>query len=73
MKRFWRYRYGEWGAHWYHYLIPEFGLNDEFGRRTVVVHVPFAGFLVWAFWTCRCEDCAQLRDEQQEGAWDGAT
>jgi hypothetical protein len=66
MKRFWRYRYGEWGTYWYHYLIPEFG-SDEFGRRTIVVHIPFAGFLVWAFQTCRCEDCEAVRQENQEG------
>lgn len=74
MKRFWRYRYGTWTpSAWYNYLIPERG-DDEYGQATLVFHVPFVGFIVWAYnRICTCEDCELLREERQEGAWDGLT
>lgn len=65
MKRFWFYRYGSWTPRWYYYLIPDFSGGDEYVRKTVVVHVPFVGFLVWAYRTCHCEDCELLREEEQ--------
>ena len=66
MSRVWRYRYGTWRTPWYRYLIPQVDTTDEYGRRTIVVHVPFVGFVVWAYKTCHCEDCEQLRSE---GYW----
>jgi hypothetical protein len=65
-RRVWRYRYGSWATPWYHYLVPQSGTVDEYGYKTVVVHVPFVGFLVWAYRICHCEDCEMLR---AEGYW----
>lgn len=87
MNRVWRYRYGTWTTEWYHYLIPQTGMVDETGRRTIVIHVPLWGFVVWAYRTCHCEDCDYLRAERQreqeywdeieekfqEGTWDAVT
>ena len=63
MNRLWRYKYGSWLPEWYRYIFPDFRGNDEYGRRTMVIHVPFVGFLVWAYWTCHCEDCEAVREE----------
>lgn len=47
MKRIWRYGYRDWQPRWWNYLLPYFG-GDEYGRRTIVQHVPPFGFAVVA-------------------------
>lgn len=66
MKRLWRYRYRDWTPAWYHYILPFFGMDENF-RKTIVLHVPFFGFLVWAYADCTCEDCEA---ERAEGLWE---
>jgi hypothetical protein len=75
MNRFWRYKYGSWLPEWYRYIFPDLRGTDEFGRRTMVIHVPLVGFLVWAYWTCRCEDCEIVRTQELWREWvnDAAT
>jgi hypothetical protein len=73
ISRFWRYRYGSWQPQWYRYLIPDFRGSDELGRRTVVFHVPFVGFLVWAYRTCKCEDCCEVREKELWRDWHATT
>lgn len=63
-QRFWWYSYADWDPHWIRYLIPEIG-GDEWGRNTLVVHVPFCGFLVWAYRTCYCDDCVETREQTE--------
>lgn len=70
MKRLWWYGYGDWLPRRWNWVLPHLGA-DEYGRRTLVQHVPPFGFLVWAFWTCRCEDCDEVRAETAE--WDRTT
>lgn len=52
-----------------HRWLPYFG-GDEYGRRTIVLPIPFGGYLVWAFWTCSCAFCDEVRaqTEEAEGA-----
>ncbi len=75
MSRIWRYRYASWQPVWWSYLIPQGGMVDEYGRLTMVIHIPFYGFLVWAYKTCYCEDCEELRAQKLywEGLKDAAT
>jgi hypothetical protein len=48
-RRFWRYPYSQWQpTFWWHYLWPSRG-GDEWGRATLVIHVPVVGFVVWAY------------------------
>lgn len=43
-------------------LLPaRFHGGDEYGRHTLVVPVHPFGWLVWAYRTCRCPDCASAR------------
>jgi hypothetical protein len=58
--RFWWYRYRNWTPRWWEWALPGRG-GDEFGRRTLIIHVPFKGFLVWAYRTCHCADCVEAR------------
>jgi hypothetical protein len=37
--------------------------SDEYGRRTIVLPVPFSGYVVIAFWTCHCVDCEGAREQ----------
>lgn len=62
--RLWWEGYRDWQPHWIHYIWPERGA-DEFGRRTVVFPVPGFGWLVWAYRTCHCEDCDDLRAQTE--------
>lgn len=59
-KRIWFYRHGGWLPQWQQYLVPGFG-GDEYGRKTIVIHIPMIGFLVWAYKNCYCEDCEDIR------------
>jgi hypothetical protein len=72
MKRTWRYRYGSWLPPWWAYLIPQIGSTDEYGRKTAVIHIPFWGFLVWAYKTCHCEDCVESREQGWDKEWTDA-
>lgn len=66
MRRFWRYRYGQWTPSWWEWVFPGHSA-DEYGRVTLIFHVPFVGFIVWAWRTCYCDDCEQSR--AQTAAW----
>lgn len=61
LKRFWRYRYSSWQPRWWNYLLPYPG-GDEWGRLTLVFHVPPIGFIVWAYKTCHCDVCVESRE-----------
>lgn len=65
LKRFWRYRYSSWRPYWWNWIVPYRGA-DEFGRLTLVFHVPFVGFIAWAWKTCYCAECEESR------AWNAA-
>ena len=60
---FWRYRYGEFLPRWWNYLLPYSGGSDEWGRRTLIVHVPLLGWIVWAYRTCPCPGCVEVREQ----------
>jgi len=70
--RFWSYPRDRWEPKYR--WVPYRGA-DEYGRLTIVVPIPFGGYLVWAFWTCRCAECDDERaqtaeaqeDERREG------
>jgi hypothetical protein len=51
----------EWGRR-----VACFG-GDEYGRLTLVVRMPGGRALVWAFWTCRCSDCDEMRAQTLAG------
>lgn len=65
MNRFWTYSRDEWEPkrRW----LPSIG-GDEYGRRTLVVAIPFSGYLVWAYRTCHCNECTFVR--MQTWRWD---
>lgn len=65
--RFWYYSYKRWSPRWWQWVLPMFS-SDEYGRRTIVQHVPPFGFLAVAYWTCKCEFCDQARAEMEEYA-----
>lgn len=58
--RVWHYGYRRWRPVWWQYILPARG-GDEYGRRTLVIPVHPFGFLVWAYWTCWCPDCIDMR------------
>lgn len=59
--RFRRFNYREWEPiRWWELIVPIF-ITDEYGRRTMVVHIPIMGFLSFAYWTCNCADCIDER------------
>lgn len=73
-RRFWYYGYRRWTPRWWGWIVPQrFHGGDEFGRHTLVIHLPLVGFLVWAHWTCFCGFCIdsrletlrQLREEKE--------
>lgn len=60
MSRFWTYTRESW--------MPEYRWRpyqgaDEYGRRTLVLPIPFGGYLVVAYWTCHCFDCTEMREQ----------
>lgn len=60
-KRVWWYPRGEWLPSWYEKIgFPYLG-GDEWGRRTVVVGLWFVGYVVWAWRTCWCHECHEVR------------
>lgn len=58
----WFYSARNWKPRWYHRLgVPMFGGGDEYGRLTVVVGFMAIGYMVVAYWRCRCDDCVESR------------
>lgn len=56
--RWWLYR-GGWSSEGALLMVG----NDEYGRRTLCVPLPRHRAIVWAFWTCTCEDCHAMREQ----------
>lgn len=50
---------------WRSSRLPWFA-GDEYGRKTLVLPIPFSGEVVWAFWTWTDEDC----DESRRQTWE---
>lgn len=63
--RVWRYRYSTWRPRWWQWVLPMFSA-DEYGRNTIVQHVPPFGFIVVAWKTCKCETCVEERAMRRE-------
>lgn len=59
MKRFWFYALDDWDGPWF------YKGNDEYGRHTFVMRVPFR-FLVLAYKTCHDEFCVAVREQTAE-------
>jgi hypothetical protein len=61
--RFWTYSKEKWDPQWWHKLgVPNLGA-DEWGRRTIVVGLWFLGYVVWAWRTCKCAECGEVREQ----------
>ena len=58
-----RYTRQEWDPSWWHKCGIPYRGGDEWGRRTVVVGFGFLGYLVWAYRTCWCRDCHDVRGQ----------
>lgn len=43
--------------------VPRF-TADEYGRKTVTFGFWFIGYVVLAYWVCFCEDCIDMRHQQ---------
>jgi hypothetical protein len=53
----------EWDPEWWHKIgVPYVG-GDEWGRRTVVIGLWFLGYVSWAFRTCWCDECHEMREQ----------
>lgn len=62
-RRVWTYSKGTWDPAWYHkFGVPLFS-GDEWGRRTVVIGLWFLGYVVWAWRTCWCQECHEVREQ----------
>lgn len=65
--RFWRYRYDEFQPRWWRYLTPTTWRNfDEYGRRVIIWPVHPFGWVCVAFWTCKCAECDEMREQTYE-------
>lgn len=66
-RRFWKYSRESWEPlfRWF----PYFG-GDEWGRKTIVLPIPFSGYLVFAYRSCHCEECTWGR-EYLKAHWRG--
>ncbi|MER7331804.1 MULTISPECIES: hypothetical protein [unclassified Micromonospora] len=61
--RLWLYHRDAWDPAWHQKLgFPYLG-GDEWGRRTVVIGLRFVGYLVWAWRTCWCQECHDVREQ----------
>jgi hypothetical protein len=61
LKRVWYYPPITFFPRWWNMLgIPWRG-DDEYGRRTFCWGTGLTGYLIWAYRTCQCEDCVDLR------------
>jgi len=66
MSRIWFYSRKTWWAEGaQRWGWPYFGA-DENGRRTVVIGFWFIGYVVFAYKTCYCEDCTEIREQTKE-------
>jgi hypothetical protein len=59
--RFQYYSPLEWRPGFWNMTGWPFFADDEYGRKIVVIGTFFTGYLVWAYKTCHCEDCEDLR------------
>lgn len=57
--RVWLYARGTWAGR-----LPSLG-GDEYGRRTLVLPIPFGPVLVIAYRTCRCAECDEVREQTE--------
>ncbi|MBM0235932.1 hypothetical protein JNW88_00320 [Micromonospora sp. ATA32] len=62
-RRIWTYRRDTWDPAWHHKLGVPYRGGDEWGRRTVVVGLWFVGYVVWAWRTCWCRECHEVREQ----------
>lgn len=62
VRRFWTFDREEWlPEHWWQrWGFPMRG-GDEWGRRVVTVGFWFWGYVNWAYRTCWCEECQEMR------------
>jgi hypothetical protein len=69
---FWWYHDTGWTG-WRKFFLPWIG-NDEYGRLTLVVPIHPAGWVIIAYRTCYCDDCAAIREQtaRYEGEADAA-
>lgn len=65
--RWWLYRKGSWDG-------PPLMVSgaDEYGRCTIVLRLPGHRAVVYAHWTCTCEDCHEVREQTYRWACDMA-
>lgn len=61
--RFWTYSKEEWDPKWQYKLGAPFRGSDEWGRRTIVIGLWFLGYVVWAWRTCWCQECHEIREQ----------
>lgn len=60
---FWIYSRDRWDPSWWHKIgVPSLG-GDEWGRRTIVVGLWFLGYVCWAYRTCWCQECHEVREQ----------
>lgn len=61
-KRLWFYSRKDYSpTHWWNRIgVPHRG-DDEYGRRIVIIGTFLTGYALFAYWTCHCEDCVDLR------------
>lgn len=60
---FWTYSRKGWVPRWWNRLgVPEVqACGDEWGYHCVVWGTMFTGYVVFAWWRCRCWDCVSTR------------
>ncbi len=58
--RFWRYERGQWSGR------GVYRGGDEYGRRTLVLRLPGERALVFAYRTCRCDECREVLEQTAE-------
>lgn len=52
-----------WDPRWWHKAgVPHIG-GDEWGRRVITVGVAFVGYVSWAWRTCWCQECHEMREQ----------
>lgn len=67
--RFWTYSKKEWDPKLPYKLGVPFRGGDEWGRRTLVVGLWFIGYVVWAWRTCWCQECHEVREHSYRMAY----
>lgn len=61
--RVWFYERGQWKG-----KRPRLS-SDEYGRRTLVLPIPFGPTAIIALYTCRCADCDESREQTTYFDW----